>query len=363
MKDVNNATNDIHLGYLRNVDETTSSLAQPQVQELPAPDYNPVEIHNGKIFLAVESMKRHTADAGWQLTTGLDEAGYTLCGSDLTIDEQDVPTILGLTNPSIVIIQDKREWEGKTARQRGNEKLKFYRVEALKQRDDLFKLTVLKDAQQNPVYHKNSAEEMGVHGWITYYHEDIVKRIAPYIRKEHLVRTSHSLDPIHVPKFRTERRDCVVTGAVSRVYPLRNKIIKNHGQLGINYFRHPGYHAKGCMTPQFLMMLSKYKVSVCTSSMYGYALRKLIESSACGCVVVTDLPVDDRLPFIEDNLVRVSPNISLDDLKELLRSLCENYDIGKQKKISEDVKIYYDWRNVGKRLANDIETLRLNYGA
>jgi len=341
--------------------KVAEKLHSPDLAELPAPNYYP-NGNGGRIFLAVEAMKRHTADAGWQLTTGLNHAGYLLCGSDLTINEQDVTRIVESTNPGTVVVQDKREWEGKTARQRGNPRLKFHNIQYLKTREDLFKLTVLKDAHQNPVYHKNSADEMGVHAWIIYYHPTIVKRVAPYIRLEHCIRTSHSIDPIHVPAFNSDRRWCLVSGAVSSVYPLRMKVIKQHRMLpGTNYYRHPGYHSTGCVTPQFLKVLSQYKISICTASQYGYSLRKLIESSACGCKVITDLPEDDKLPIIEDNLVRVPSDISIKELGNVIRDETKSYNSFKQIAISEAVKEYYDFRAVGLRLANNIEQLRLGY--
>ena len=346
---------------MRTVDDVIRKLSSPYISELVAPDYYP-KPSGIRIALAVEAMKRHTADAGWQIMLGLKYAGYLLCGTDLTINEQDVSRIIESTNPSTVVIQDKREWEGLTAKQRGKESLKFHNITYLKTREDLFKLTVLKDAHQRPEYHKNSADEMGVHGWIIYYHPEIVKRVAPYVRLEHCIRTSHSINSSLIPEFRLDRKGCFVSGAVSIHYPLRRRIIRDRRLLfQTEYLRHPGYQSKGCLTPQYLEQLSRYKISICTSSQYGYTLRKVIESSACGCIVITDLPEDDKLPFIDKNLVRVDPEISMKDLDNLIRSSVKHYDTDKQKKIAEDVKIYYDYKAVGARLAKDIEQLRLNY--
>lgn len=347
---------------MRTVNDVINQLYFPQVSELPAPEYCPFE-PGSRIALAVEAMKRHTADAGWQIMDGLKHAGYLLCGSDLTINEQDVPKIIRATNPEVVVIQDKREWEGRTARQRGNPRLKFHNVEYLKSRNDIFKLTVLKDSHQNPLYHKNSADEMGVHCWIIYYHPKIVKHVAPYVRLEHCVRTSHSIDSTKVPEFSSDRKGCLVSGAVSVHYPLRLRIIRNYRLLpGTEYIKHPGYQSRRCVTPNFLKRLSQYKVSICTSSRYGYALRKLIESSACGCIVITDLPEDDKLPVIEENLVRIPSDIPIRELGNLIKRLSESYDEEKQKRIAESIKEYYDFKAVGARLSSNIEKLRSQYG-
>jgi len=344
---------------MRTVDDVINQLHSSLVTELPATEYCPTGPGN-RIALAVEAMKRHTADAGWQIMDGLRHAGYLLCGSDLTINEQNVPKIIKSTSPEVIIIQDKREWEGRTARQRGNPRLKFHNIEYLKSRNDIFKLTVLKDAHQNPVYHKDSADEMGVHGWVIYYHPKIVKHVASFVRLEHCIRTSHSIDSLQVPEFSSDRKVCLVSGAVSTYYPLRLRIIRNYKLLpGTEYIKHPGYQSRRCVTPNFLKRLSQYKVSICTSSRYGYALRKLIESSACGCIVITDLPEDDKLPVIEENLVRIPSDISIGELGNLIKRLSESYDERKQKRIAESVKEYYDFRAVGARLSRSIEKLLL----
>lgn len=356
---------------MRTVADVISKLPSLEIQTLEAPCYKPKEINidevapiwDGRIFMAVEAMSQHTADAGWQLTLGLQNAGYLLCGNGLTINEQDTPKILQATKPSTVIVQDKREWEGRTAKQSHNKhNMTFYNVGCLKEREDLFKLTVLKDCQQNPEYHRQSADEMGVHGWITYYHPDIVKCVAPYVRKEHCVRTSHSIDPEVVPTYKDRDYSCIISGAFSQVYPLRTKIIKNRNFFrGLHYLPHPGYHSHGCVTPKYLKTLSQYKIAICTSSIYGYTLRKLIESTVCGCRVITDLPIDDKLPIIEENLYRVSTDISMRDLSSVIQMLTDNYDSEYQETLAIEATQYYDYKEVGLRLAQNIETLKENY--
>jgi hypothetical protein len=136
---------------------------------------------------------------------------------------------------------------------------------------------------------------------------------------------------------------------------------------------------RGTHTPEFLGTLPAYKVSICTSSIYGYALRKIVESTACGCIVITDLPTDEVMPEIEEplleefalpaggtavrtgNIVRVAPTIPLTDFAELIKQLYRTWDDERQHHFAERAKKFYDYRAVGKRLADDIEKLRRNY--
>lgn len=346
---------------MRTVAEVVSRLERARAAELDAPHFRPTSDEKARLFLAAECMRNHTADAGWQLTLAFQEAGYELCGHGLANGDTDVPRILRKTQPSIVAVQDKREWECKTAKQGRNRKYAFHRVGVLKERDDIFKVTVLKDAHQEPEYHRQSADEMGVHAWVTYYHPEIVKHVSGFVRPRHCIRTYHTVDRTAVPAFRAERNGTCVSGAVSGAYPFRRWVIKHHSELGIDYHRHPGYGANGCVTPQFLRMLSTYKVSICTSSMFGYSLRKIIESTAAGCMVVTDLPVDDKLPMIDGNLVRVRRDSSLADFRDLIRSLESEYDHERQEDFARLAVNYYDWRTSALRLKNDISRMRVHY--
>ena len=184
------------IGDLRTVDQTIAAIRKVRGYPIPAPRYFN-NGNSGRICLAIEAMKRHMADAGWQLQVGLEEAGYTLCGYNLPMDDIHVPRIIDRTNPGVVVVQDKREWECLTAGQWRSKHVgstRFQDIDCLWDRNDIFKLTVLKDAHQRPGYHKASAIEIDCHAWIIYYHPRIVKRVAPYIRTKHCIRTYHSVD-------------------------------------------------------------------------------------------------------------------------------------------------------------------------
>lgn len=339
------------------------SLPFVNMDRLPAPKYtgDPKYI-DPKVALAVEDMRRHMTDEGWQLFYGLGLNGYELCGYNLTLNETSVPRILEITNPKVAVIQDKREWDVKPGNFR-EPKARFTGVTAFRERDDIFKITVLKDAQNNPRYHADSASEMGVHAWITYYATPVVLRVAPFVRPQHILRTYHTVDSKAIPEYKADDRDnCLLSGAVSNAYPLRQRLFKDHKKLPrTDVLHHPGYHNKGSNTPSFLQLLSKYKVAICTCSMYGYALRKIIESVACGCVVITNLPSDEYLPDIDNALVRIPSDISIDDLSKIVLTQIREYDKEKQRHYAELCKVRYDFRFETSLLAMQIEELRRNY--
>lgn len=346
----------------RTIQDTIDRLQSPSILPSSPPPYSSLYTHyiNTSMILAVESMKDHTSDEGWQLALALSHGRYLVAGRRTNIDSVDVPHLIRTYQPGVVVLQDKREWDISKIR---NMEDRFERVDCLAKHTEIFRLTIIKDAHQNTLYHKTSADEIGVHGWITYYHPTIICHLAPYVRQEHLIRTYHSIDPGIVPAFNhTDRKGTLLSGAISKAYPLRTLVLINLQSLPTTvHLKHPGYHRNGCITPQYLKELSKYRVAICTSSIYGYALRKIVEATACGCRVLTDLPLDDIMPVIDGNLTRVHPDIPVPQLAKVIQELESTYDPDLQYQYSSIAKSYYDYRMSGFRLVADIERLRSSY--
>lgn len=346
---------------MKQIELLLRSLQKPRIETLPAPPYRLDLGRETRLGLAVESMRRHMTDEGWQIFAGLEHAGYALCGHDLPIPDTDVEKLL-CYEPSVIVLQDKREWDTRPGDFR-EEKARFVNVSKMRADESVFRVTILKDSHQKPHYHRDAAEEMGCHAWVIYYHPTIVKHLAPYVREEHCIRTYHSIDADKIPRFAVAgRKGVLLSGAVSSAYPLRSYLVKNLNKLrATTYLRHPGYHRHGSATPEFLETLNNYAVSICTSSRFGYALRKIIESVACGAIPITDLPTDEVLPEIDGALVRISPGSRIPDLNELIGNLLINYDADERKMWAEKAKAYYDYRVQGVKLAEDIERLRRGY--
>jgi hypothetical protein len=345
------------------------------------------------IMLAVESMKDHTTNEGNEIQLALQTGGYRLVGHKIPAQHPRNSSVLyeqGMTNvweilniysPGVVVVQDKREWlpPPNNFRDAG---AKFIGIEALRAQHSVFKATILKDAHQQPWWHKGSADEIGCHAWIIYYHPEIVTHLAPFVRAEHLIRTYHSIDPRCVPgydprpniqdnsrcnalfsqRMNNGRDGALLSGALSGAYPLRQRLAQSISQLPrVTHLIHPGYHRKGTCTPNYLSLLSRFKVSICTASRYGYALRKIIEATACGCMVITDLPCDEVLPNIDGNLIRVHPDSTPAQVAEILSQCYASYNVDRQKHFAEEAVRTYDYRAVGLRLASDIEIMRSKY--
>lgn len=334
------------------------------MKSLPVPIYAgpTTEDLRPRFALGVESMRRHMTNEGWELMLALQGAGYVLTGYNCPYPETDVAAILAIQNPSVVVIQDKREWEGLTAERKKDPKARFTNVESLKSRSDIFKVTVVKDAQNGLAYHAESAEEIGCHAWIVYYQPDRVCQLAPYLRRQHVIRTYHTIDSEVVPTYSSERDGCIISGALGSAYPLRTRLVKDLFKLPKTFhLPHPGYHERGSNTPGFIQKLSTWKVAICTSSRYGYALRKIMEATAAGCVVITDLPHDDKLPGIDGNLARISPNAKTEEVARVMSNALVHYNPEIQEHWAKEALRFYDYRVEGVRLALEIEKARRGY--
>lgn len=345
----------------RTITTTIANLGSEQVPQLKAPEY--VGNSSKAIGLAVASMKRHMTDEGWQIFEGLEQAGYALFGHGLSNSQTDVSEILKATpDVGVVLLQDKREWDTKPNDFRDQE-ARFTNYQVLKDRPDIFKVTILKDSHQNPRYHAESAEEIGCHAWVVYYNEQIVHHLAKYTRPEHLIRTYHTINPQIVPDINSApRKRCLLSGAVSGAYPLRQRLVPMAASdPRIDYLKHPSYHRNGCQTASYLRTLSNYKIAICTSSRYGYVLRKIIEATAAGCKVLTDLPVDELVPEIEGNITRIHPEASERDIKRAIEIMLAEYNIDTQSMWSAKAKLRFNYVTETARLAEAIEALRRSY--
>lgn len=327
----------------------------PKEPPLPAPAYQPRE--GSRAALMVPSMERHMSNEGWQLALALQAGGYKLHGRDLGLGT-DVAEILAKDNPAVVFVQDQHEWNSGHLAHRSEF---FNNSELLAQRPDVFKLTVMKDTHRQYESNKRYSQGVGCNAWITYYSVPITLHTLSWLRPQHVIRTYHTVDSEMVPRYDPNaRRPCLLSGSLGGAYPLRERVHKAN-LPNVDYLKHPGYGNHGTSTNAYLYELSRFKVAICTASKFGYALRKIIEATACGCKVVTDLPVDEVLPDIDGNLVRVEPNIPMHEFHQLVLRLAEDYDADAQEYWAKWAKSRYDYHLEGVRLAGEIEKVRSSY--
>lgn len=321
------------------------------------------------LCLANADYLRHTTNEGNELQEGLRHAGWTLCGVGYD-GLKNVGAILDRYKPEAVFVQDCRDFLPESA---GcfRKDIGFERIELLG-KSGVPAFTVLKDAHALPEMQSRIAKQIQAQGLICYYQPEMVRQVAPWSKPYPLLRIHHSVDAEMVrPLLQDprERRPALVSGALAFCYPIREAAFRNAARLGLDTIRHPGYGNRGTDTPNYLRRISGYKVHLATASVWSYALRKIIESVACGVAPVTNLPAEDVLPEIDGALIRlpaelvkqfpkqrgpsvpVSP-IALNRLRDIIRDAVSRWDRDERMFWAEKALRYYDWRVSGERLSN-----------
>lgn len=307
---------------------------------------------NIKVMLANVDYRTHTTNEGDELQNGMGRAGWILSGvgfDGLT----HVPTILEKYKPSAVLVHDKRDFDPSNI---GcfRKDIGFTDLKCL-QNFPGFVAGVVKDAGPgNTTYHRLFCEEIGAKAIVTYYHARSVNQFSPWMERYPQLRTYHSVDgetlrSLVMGDLRM-RGYAVITGAVSSAYPLRQRVIMGATKINCAVLPHPGYSNKKNCTPEYLNTIAGYRVHVATASAYGFALRKIIESVAVGTTPVTDLPLFDRLPFIDGAIVRVPAGASIEDVDEAVRYANANWNLQERLRYAELAARFYDWREMGARL-------------
>lgn len=301
------------------------------------------------VLLANVDYQRHMTNEGDQFQEGLRAAGWTLAGAGYD-GLLDVPTILQRYQPDRVVVHDKRDWDPRSDIAFRKD-IGFQRLSVL-QASDAFKAVVVKDAASSIEYQRRFYDEVGADAAIVYYHPQSVTRHGPWLTGKPLIRTYHSVDAADVAGILVggPRRPALVSGATARCYPLRQRVVREAATLGVDVLKHPGYGNKGARTREYLATLARYKVHVATASAYGFALRKIIESVAMGCTVVTDLPAYDVLPAIDGALVRVASDISTAALRDVIAAEVADWSFDDRMGWAMRAREFYDVRTIGARL-------------
>lgn len=145
---------------------------------------------------------------------------------------------------------------------------------------------------------------------VVFHHENDWRQWSPSLTAEgiRVHRLMHCIDPDY---FRAVERPAsiatrtipsIVSGVQApKIYPLRARFAKfiEEGRLPGRVRKHPGYrledpHACRKQYLDYTRQLGISHVSLCCTSKHRYALAKIVESIAAGCVTVTDFP-DDAL--------------------------------------------------------------------
>lgn len=321
------------------------------------------------VCLANVDYLKHTSTEGNELQEGLRHAGWVLSGVGYD-GLRNVEAILDRYKPERIFVQDVRDWLP-ASNISFRKDIGFDRMHAIGAAG-VPAFTVIKDAWGWEKEQSGLARGIRAKGIAAYYRTEMVRQVAPWIESYSVFRIHHSVDADLIRQAlsgRTERRDALVSGFLQPCYPIREAAFREASLLGLDVVKHPGYGNAGQDTPNYLRRLLGYKVHLATSSRWGCAFRKIIESVACGLTPVTNLPAADILPEIDGALVRIPsalaaqfqenkrpPQSALLELKEIIRYAVARWNLDERMVYAQRALHYYDWKEAGARLSRKMET-------
>lgn len=312
--------------------------------------------------------KGHMTDEQAQLQDGLVHAGWTIAGPSFNpykerylpahasiIEASDVRTILDKAKFDTVFIQDPRDMQAESG---GcfDKWTNFYGIGALKHYS-AYKVVSFKDAAVAIDYQRDFAASVGASALATYYHRDSIKLTSVWAEDYIHIRHYHCVDADYIKTLNLykDRRRGLVSGHTSPFfYPLRHEVVRRAHSWNIDVQPHPGWNNHGCRVPEYLELLTHYKVHVATCTRYGHALRKIIESVCCGCACVTNLPEYDCLPVIDDWLIRIPLHAEINQVREAIDKAESEWNQEQAIARAEAACDYYDFKADAKRLDQSI---------
>ncbi len=311
-----------------------------------------------RLMLGNVDYRTHMTDEGDQFQRGLQLAGYRLVGAGYEDGCRDIPELIRRYRPRVMMIHDNRDWDPASVICFRKD-IGYTGVERLRTFHGVLKGTVVKDAGPPIEFQRDFVKKIGADFVVIYYHPAAVLKHSYFLKTIPLVRTYHTVDRDVCDQIRMngQRRQALISGAVSPAYPLRRRIVHHASHIGVEVLRHPGYGNGGSSTPAYLQAIAQYKVHVTTCSAYQFALRKIIESVAMGATPVTDLPDWDVLPEIDGALVRVQPNDSNWTIGYTVRKAAEDWRLDERMEWAHRARQFYDFRAMGRRLREQIDEL------
>lgn len=310
----------------------------------------------------------HMTSEQAQLQDGLVHNGWVIAGRHmdmyadkylpagvLALNETRVDTLLRKVRPHAVFINDPRDMQAESG---GcfDKWTNFENIEELRQYPG-FKVVSFKDAAVAIDYQRDFAAKVGANALATYYHADSIRVTSPWADNYRQIRHYHCVDSDYIKSLNLykDRQRGLVSGHTSvAFYPLRNEITKHAPYLKIDVQHHPGWNNHGCKVPEYLELLTNYKVHVATATKFGHALRKIIESICCGCACVTNLPTHDKLPVIDDWLIRLPEKPKMDDVKSAIDKAEAEWDCATAVMRAQEACHYYDYKTDAARLSTAI---------
>ncbi|XWV26186.1 hypothetical protein QJ857_gp0892 [Tupanvirus soda lake] len=155
--------------------------------------------------------------------------------------------------------------------------------------------------------------------------------------------------------------DILIYGAdYYKIYPLRNKIKNIVKTMNIKYhIIEPlsGFDKKKC-DKGLAMLLNRSWLTLCTGSVFNYLVLKYFEASACGSVVIGNMPKQGE-EIWGNNYINISYDWSDEQIKHtILNALSDKAKLQYiSTTMSDKIKKYYNYEEYSKKLVKICDSI------
>ena len=310
------------------------------------------------VQFGVAQFSRFASDTAHLLQHGLELMGFDAYGRHFPPPRNrvDVRAVCRQAQPDMVFLQGINMWNASMP-QPPSKDLTFINWQWLGEQPHIYRLTNLCDPCSHQDAHRRFHDRLRPHAVLTRYDLANVGAHNPWIPKGRLARIYHSVTREYCPRIAWRDKPAILAGCLgSAIYPMRTRLYRaiRRSRLArtiVTLRRHHGYaRTSGPAVPAFMQALARHKVCIVGTSRWRWALKKHFEATAAGCIVVTNLPESERLPVIDENLVRVDSDIALDDLIDLVGELGRTWALDRQRDLAARCIDRYDYRVEARRI-------------
>jgi len=160
--------------------------------------------------------------------------------------------------------------------------------------------------------------------------------------------------------------DVLFTGAVSRHYPFRARLLglcqnQLNKKFNCKILPHPGdrgipyQQIGGFILDKYAKEINKAKITLTCSSQYKYRLEKYVQIPACGSLLAADLPDEDQ-DFFRKFMLVLNPSDSDSEIIDKIAAHIDNDK--KRKKLTKrgiEMNQSYTQEDYARRLINEFE--------
>tara|TARA_Y100000768_G_C23663350_1_gene534228 strand:- start:40 stop:639 length:600 start_codon:yes stop_codon:yes gene_type:complete len=127
--------------------------------------------------------------------------------------------------------------------------------------------------------------------------------------------------------------DILIYGNLSDLYPFRKRVfnILNDNDISYQFLPHPGYLDQNENTDNIIIgeqlakLINRAKYTLVTCSAFNYLVKKYMEITACGSIMIGNYPKYEDNPF-KNNYINIDNDMSDNDIVQIIQNALNNYE-------------------------------------